>query len=168
MLQFQFYLFAATRQHLIPKPVSPKWARIYNTQSTHRRLNEYSGAYTDENFVSLFLNFVSLFLNGMHATSQLRITETYLWTPQKSIGKSGRFRSSGSTFWFRSTRLRFGHFLTRWYLKKLLMFMKFWILAWTCDICRYKHWNTKSVLARYINDGAYPTHSWFMKILILA
>ena len=67
MLQFQFYLFAATQQHLIPKPVSPKWARIYNTQSTHRTLNEYSGAYTDENFVSLFLNFVSLFLNGMHA-----------------------------------------------------------------------------------------------------
>ena len=122
MLQFRFYLFPATQQHLIPKPVSPKWARIYNTQSTHRTLNEYSGAYTDENFVSLFLNFVSLFLNGMHATSQLRITETHLWTPQKSIGKSSRFRSSGSTFWFRSTRLRFGHFSTHCYLKKLFIF----------------------------------------------
>ena len=28
-----------------------------------------------------------------------------------SLGKSGRFRTSGSTFWSRSTRSRFGHFV---------------------------------------------------------
>ena len=36
---------------------------------------------------------------------------------EKSLGKSGRFRTSGSTFSLRSTRLQFDHFWIRWYTK---------------------------------------------------
>ena len=40
-----------------------------------------------------------------------------VWGLKTSLGKNGRFRTSGSTFSLRSTRLQFDHFLIRWYTK---------------------------------------------------
>ena len=47
------------------------------------------------------------------ATEQFR----NVWWLKNSLGKSGRFRTSGSTFSLRSTRLQFDHFWIRWYTK---------------------------------------------------
>ena len=53
-----------------------------------------------------------------HITSYKTIEKSEGWMAEKYIGKSGRFRSSGSTFWLRSTGSRFG-WLADWLIDSL-------------------------------------------------